>query len=190
MELMPLEEGECQRVLDIGMAQATDKNGFQIKITDAAKFLLTNLSEGYPHFLQEFAYCAFEEDDDNTIDEKDVTDSLFREHGAFDQLGRKYFAQYYDAPSSDDYRKVLDAMATHGDDWVSRAVLIKESGVKSTIVDNALRALKNKDIIFQHVSKQGHYKLPTRSFAVWIKAKGRVPETASHGGPNLFDAKK
>jgi len=178
MELKPLEDHERISVLDMGMEEAVKINGFEISITPTAKAIIASLSEGYPHFLQEFAYCAFEEDTDNSIDDKDVLNSLFREHGAFDQLGRKYFAQYYEAPSSDDYRIVLDIMADHNNEWIGRADLIKESKLKAGTVDNALRALKNKNIIFQHESKQGQYRLPTTSFAVWIKAKKRA-ETAS-----------
>jgi hypothetical protein len=178
MELAPLEDDECAQVLDIGLRQASEKNNFAIEITKGAKDLLADLSEGYPHFLQEFAYCAFEEDDDNKIDEMDVIESLFKEHGAFDQLGRKYFAQYYAAPSSDDYRRVLDAMSNHGNDWIGRTDLIKEAKLKAGTVDNALRALKSRDIIVQHESKQGQYRLPTKSFAVWITAKKRADEAA------------
>jgi hypothetical protein len=188
MELKPLEKGECEQVLDIGLSNATESNGFDISITDEARKYISDLSEGYPHFLQEFAYCAFEEDNDNTIDSKDVVKSLFREHGSFDQLGRKYFAQYYDAPSSDDYRKVLDTMAAHGNDWVGRAELIKESGLKAGTVDNALRALKTKNIIVQHEAKQGQYRLPTKSFAVWIKAKNKAERASQdEGAPGLFE---
>jgi len=174
MELAPLERGEREQVLSIGLNEAIKKNGFEINITPEAKDQIADLSEGYPHFLQEFAYCAFEEDADNIIDADDVHKSLFREHGSFDQLGRKFFAQYYDAPSSDDYRKVLDTMAAHGNDWVGRTELIRESGLRANTVDNGLRALKGKDIIVQSESRQGQYRLPTKSFAVWIKAKNRA----------------
>jgi hypothetical protein len=115
--------------------------------------------------------------------------SLFKENGAFDQLGRKYFNKYYSAPGSDDYRKVLGVMAEHFDAWVDRATIIKESGLKPSIVDNALRALKGKDAIIPHESRPGHYKLPTRSFAVWIKAKRRLAPAAAENGnnPSLFE---
>jgi hypothetical protein len=187
MELAPLEHNEREQVLEIGMDEAIKQNGFPIEMTPDAKQLICNLSEGYPHFLQEFAYCAFEQDNDNKIDDRDVLSSLFREHGSFDQLGRKYFAQYYTAPSSDDYRILLDTMADHSNDWIGRADLIKESQLKPGTVDNALRALKTKNIILQHESKQGQYRLPTTSFAVWIKAKKRA-QTASQNRvpPNLF----
>jgi hypothetical protein len=187
MELKPLEDAERGHVLDIGIKDAVKKNGYEITITPEARQLISNLSEGYPHFLQEFAYCAFEVDDDRTIDENDVMNSLFREHGALDQLGRKYFAKYYEAPSSDDYRIVLDTMANHNNAWISRADLVKESGLKAGTVDNALRSLKRLDIILPHESRQGEYRLPTTSFAVWIKAKRRVEAVNSTHPPGLFD---
>jgi hypothetical protein len=174
MELMPLEDVERENVLDQGIEDANKKNTAPATMTTAAKKMIANLSEGYPHFLQEFAYCAFEEDTNNIIDESDVLQSLFREHGSFDQLGRKYFAQYYQMPGSDDYRKVLDVMSDHGNDWVSRGQIIKESGLKGGTVDNALRFLKSNAIINPDLSKSGLYKLPTRSFAVWVKAKKRA----------------
>jgi hypothetical protein len=171
MDLRPLEERECEQVIDIGMTEASDKNQTPIRITNDAKKHIAGLSEGYPHFLQEFAYCAFEADTDNVIDKGDVTGSLYSENGAFDQLGRKYFDQYYAAPDSDDYRTVLDAMAEHSDGWVQRATIIQETGLKGGTVDNAVRALKAKNIIWTNEQRSGQYRLPTKSFAIWIKAR-------------------
>jgi hypothetical protein len=187
MSLKPLEPRERESVLESGLEEAVVKNGFPITISDEAKRLISNLSEGYPHFLQEFAHCAFEEDSDNVIDRSDVAKSLYRENGAFDQLGRKYFDQFYTAPYSDDYRKVLDIMADHLDGWVDRATIIS-GGVKAGTVDNALRALKDKKIIVQNEMKRGQYRLPTMSFAAWIKAR-KVAKTDLENlvnGPTLF----
>ena len=188
MNLKPLDDGECEQVIDAGLKEAIEKNGFNITITPDAKGALCKLSEGYPHFLQEFAFSAFEEDSDNVIDGKDVSESLFKENGAFDQLGRKYFDQYYAAPNSDDYRKMLDAMAEHSDEWISRAAIIAESGVKGSTVDNGLRALRTKTLIIQDEMRMGFYKLPTKSFAVWIKAKKLRQRAALDGqAPMLFE---
>jgi hypothetical protein len=187
MNLKALETLEREQVLDMGMKEATEK-GVAVTMRKDAKELICSLSEGYPHFLQEFAYCAFEEDADNVIDSYDVGRSLLRENGAFDQLGRKYFNQYYTTPGSDDYRKVLHTMADHLDEWVERATIITETGLKGQIVDNALRALKSKNIISRHEMKAGLYKLPTRSFAVWIKLRQRAEKAVQRDAdPSLFD---
>jgi len=92
------------------------------------------LSEGYPHFLQQFAHSAFAEDKDNIIDVQDVMESAFKENGALAQLGQKYFNEMYHARiNSDDYRRVLDTMANHGDDWVARKTIIEQTpGCRNT----------------------------------------------------------
>jgi hypothetical protein len=100
-------------------------------------------------------------------------------------LGKKYFDQFYTAPDSDDYRKVLNVMADHLDAWVDRATIIAESGLKGGTVDNALRALKSKNIILDSEMKRGDYRIPTMSFAVWIKARNVAQKTSE--APGLFD---
>jgi Cdc6-like AAA superfamily ATPase len=178
LALKPLEPPERAQVLQMGLDEANNKNDKAVNMDEAAATLISGFSEGYPHFLQEFAYCAFEKDDDNIIDRKDFLESLFSENGAFDQLGVKYFNKPYNTPGSDDYRKVLHAMAENLDGWVSRAEIIQESGLKGATVDNALRALKQKDIIVQHEAKAGRYRLPTRSFATWINIQKKADAEA------------
>jgi len=169
--LKPLEDSERKEVIDRGLKMSVEAGGDPVTITDEAKEMIANLSEGYPHFLQEFAHCAFNYDSDNQIDVGDVTGGTYSENGAFDQLGKKYFNQYYAAPGSDDYRRVLIAMADHLDAWVTRAAIIAESKLKASTVDNALRALKAKQVILQNDNLPGQYRLPTKSFAVWLKIR-------------------
>jgi len=172
LPLGPLEGPEREDVIDKALDKAEEKNGFRTKITEEAKTAIATLSEGYPHFLQEFGYYAFEQDADSHIDRQDVYDGAFLENGALDQLGQKYFTELYvDQVGSEDYRKVLIALAESLDDWVGRPEIIKRSGVKDRIVDNALRALKAKKIITANDRVKGEYRLPTKSFAVWIRAR-------------------
>ncbi len=169
--LEPLEPSECEEVIRRGLATAHEKNGTETKIEDSAMQTIVKLSEGYPHFIQQFAYSAFEEDADDNISLDDVYHGAFKENGALDQLGKRYFTElYFDRIASEDYRKVLNAMAENLDGWISRAEMIKSSGVKETQVTNALKALRERQIILPNENRQGEYRLPTKSFAVWIKA--------------------
>lgn len=171
MLLEPLELDERKKVVQLGLESANKKNIEQTIIENDALEFLAELSEGYPHFVQQFAYSAFETDVDNVIDLKDVGDGAFSDNGALSQLGDKFFNEMYNARvSSEDYRRVLDGMSDHGDQWVSRKQIINESGVVETSVTNALKALKDKEIILQDDSRRGYYRLPTRSFAAWINA--------------------
>jgi hypothetical protein len=86
-------------------------------------------------------------------------------------LGVKYFNEMYHGKIwSEEYRKVLNAMASHGDGWVSRRDIIYESGVGESNVTNALVALKERKIIMTEDGRRGYYRLPTKSFAAWINA--------------------
>lgn len=170
--LDPLEHAECKQVISRGLDIAAEKNGFKTEIEEEAMDMISSLSEGYPHFLQEFAFWAFGSDRDNKIDVDDVINGAFSDNGALHQLGKKYFTGLYiEQIGSEDYRKVLIEMAESLDGWVSRQHLIEKSGVKERIVDNALHALKDRNIIVQNPRVRGEYRLPTKSFAAWIKAR-------------------
>lgn len=169
--LDPLEPVERVRVIHRALDDAEEKNNFKTTITSDAERLISELSEGYPHFVQEFGHFAFQEDDDNNIDVNDVLEGAYKENGALAQLGHKYFHEpFYDQIASDDYRRVLQAMAEHMDNFVTRAVLRKTAGVKEYTLNNALKALKERNIIIANERRKGEYRLPTKSFAIWIKA--------------------
>ncbi|MDP9590623.1 UNVERIFIED_ORG: hypothetical protein J2W19_003187 [Shinella zoogloeoides] len=173
MVLDPLLTHERELVIDSGIRQANEKNEIQTTIEGAASKLLGGLSEGYPHFIQQFAYSAFDTDTDDIISPQDVVTGAFAENGALAQLGNKYFSEMYHSKiASDHYREVLHTMAEHSDQWVSRKIIIAESGLPSTTVNNALAALKTRGIILADESRKGRgfYRLPTRSFAAWINA--------------------
>jgi hypothetical protein len=70
-------------------------------------------------------------------------------------------------------------MADRMDGWAGRQEIIEKSGVKERIVDNALHALKERKIILANPRARGEYRLPTKSFAAWIKVSeaGKSAET-------------
>jgi hypothetical protein len=174
--LEPLLPGERMQVIEKGLTDALKKNGFQTNITADAKEAISDLSEGYPHFVQQFAFCAFEEDADNNIELKDVQQgALHPDKGAIQQLGLKYFHElYFDQIGSDEYREVLHAMAGNLDEWISKQELRKKLNIKQSTLDNAISALKKRRIILPKPGKAGVYRLPTKSFAVWIKSFTRA----------------
>lgn len=189
--LEPLLPAERAEVIDKGLAEANTKNGFQVSITPDAKEAIAELSEGYPHFLQQFAFCAFNEDTDNTIDITDVREgALHPDKGAIQQLGLKYFHElYFDQIGSDEYRDVLRAMSAHLDSWVTKAEVRKNVHIKESTLNNAIAALKKRHIILAKPGVAGTYRLPTKSFAVWIRAftKARqeaLPFQGSENGAN------
>lgn len=174
--LEPLLEAERIQVIEKGLAEANQKNGFQTNITTEANGAISVLSEGYPHFVQQFAFCAFEVDTDNNIDLKDVHQgALHPDKGAIQQLGLKYFHElYFDQIGSDEYRDVLRTMAENVDGWISKADLRRNLNIKQSTLNNAISALKRRHIILTKPGRAGVYRLPTKSFAVWIRAFTRA----------------
>jgi hypothetical protein len=178
LTLEPLLPDERSQVIERGLAQATEKNGFEVSILPDAKDAISELSEGYPHFLQQVSFCAFNEDSDNIIDLNDVREgTLNPEKGAIQQLGLKYFHDlYFDQIGSDEYRGVLRAMAGQLDGWITKAEIRRKVPIKESTLNNAIAALKKRHIILAKPGAAGTYRLPTKSFAVWIKALTKAKE--------------
>ncbi len=183
--LKPLSWEESVEVVRRGLRDATETNAFETRVTAEAESLIAMYSEGYPHFVQQFAYCAFEADKDREIDRADVLEGAWGEHGAFEQLGTKYFeGLFFDQINSDDYRQVLRFMAERLDEWVSKEEIRKSVSLKETTLSNALQALKKRRIILPKPGQQGTYRLPMKSFAAWIKAYTAGPEPPPLGPPS------
>ena len=173
MSLEPLEHDERIQVIESGLKLIREKPETEYSIDETAAALISELSEGYPHFLQQFAYSAVEEDQDHRISVDDARTGAFKEHGALDQLGNKYFYDMYHSINSDDYRSVLLSMSDQLDGWISRAEIIEKSKLKSTTVDNALQSLKKKSIILQGDSKRGDLPLTNEIICGLDKSNGR-----------------
>jgi hypothetical protein len=181
--LEPLSPNERVGVIRLGLAAAKEKNGYEVSVTEEAERWISVFSEGYPHFIQQFAHCAFTADSDNEIDIHDVWKGAFGENGAFQQLGLKYYHDlYFEQINSDEYRKVLRAMSDHFDDWVSKAQIRAASGLKESTLANAIAALKKRNIIIAHDGRKAMYRLPTKSFAVWIKSYTEASSQAQASG--------
>ena len=170
-DLKQLSQKDNFSVVESGLIIANKINKTHVSIEAEALDLISQLSEGYPHFLQEFSYKAFEADTDYIIDVMDVKEGAFGSDGALSQLGHKFFNEmYFNQIGSDDYRKVLAAMARYSDNWVNRTMIKSEIDIKDTTLNNALQALKSRNIIVPNPGQSGEFKLPTKSFAAWINA--------------------
>ena len=169
--LKPLNEKDRKRVVTRGLDEANKKNKVATTISNDALDIISKYSEGYPYFIQQYAFSAFDHDTDNNIDENDVKEALIKENGALQLLGQRYFENMYtDEIRSDDYRKVLQVIAMHMPDALSRKQIIEEAHLKPHTVDNALTALKKKGTVIPLSGTDGLFKLPSMSFAAWILA--------------------
>jgi len=160
-------------VIDKAIEEGNNINSEKCTISEKAKNHISTLSEGYPHFIQQFGYSAFDYNTDGEISGDDVLDAAFNQNGALDAIGSRYYANdFHSKIKSDEYRQVLSIMAENMNSWVKKSdIRIKFSGDDQTLTD-ALRALTARKIILKNPSKMGEYRLQHRGFAIWIKLFG------------------
>ena len=128
LQLGRLTNQEVANVITLCLERANRDNEEKTTITDEARKVLVNLSEGYPHFIQQFGYSAFASDKDFLIDQTDVQASAFGQRGALDLIGDRYYRNdFYNKIQQDSYRQVLRIMADDLDGWVSRSAIASSS---------------------------------------------------------------
>lgn len=173
LNILELNPEDRYYVIQKGLDEGNKINEDKTTITEQAKRQISSLSEGYPHFIQQFAYSAFEYNSDGEISEDDVLEGAFREGGAIDALGTRYYASaFHEQIKSDEYRQVLGIMAENLNAWIKKSdIRSKFSGSEQTL-NNALQALTNRKIILKNPSKIGEYRLQQKGFALWIRLFG------------------
>jgi len=165
-----LTNEEVINVVDLCLSKANESREAKITITSGAKGLLVFFSEGYPHFIQQFGYSAFEADTDGVIDENDVGQGAFNQRGALEQIGDRYYRDdFYNKIQKDTYRQVLRIMADSLDSWVGKKEISAKFNGKQSALDNAIYALRERHIIQSKEGVRGVYRLRHKGFAFWIK---------------------
>lgn len=170
IQLDRLSKEEVKSVVNICLQKARRLSGRSTRIDDQAMETIVFFSEGYPHFIQQFGYSAFAKDKDDSIDVEDVVSGALGRGGALELIGDRYYRDnFYNKIQAENYRQVLRIMAESLDGWITkREIRAKFKGEDSTL-NNALKALRSREIIFSKEGSPGVYRLQHRGFAWWIK---------------------
>jgi hypothetical protein len=173
LKLDALSADEVGRVVEVCLAKANEQNPTSTTIDDNAKAALVMLSEGYPHFIQQFGYSAFEYDTDNVLSVADVMSGAVLGKGcAIEAIGDRYYRDaFYNKIKKDSYREVLRIMAEKSNEWVTKSDIKAKFKGKGQILDNALNALRKRHIILCKEGSKGVYRLQHRGFALWINLR-------------------
>ena len=171
-----LSYADAAVVVDRCLEMANETNQVSTTISDEAKSSLVGLSEGYPHFLQQFGFSAFAIDKDNAIDDDDVFSGALADGGALARIGDRYYRDdFYNRIQADSYRQVLRIMADKLDSWVTKAEIRARFKGNTTTLDNAIQALRDRTIILSKEGERGVYRLQHKAFAYWIKLYTTAP---------------
>ena len=175
-----LTNDETNLVIDRCLAEAEKLNGKATKIADDGRQLLVGFSEGYPHFIQQFGYSAFAADTDDLITTPDVINGAFGKNGAMEAIGDRYYRDnFYNKIQEENYRQVLRIMADKLDGWVTKAEIRARFKGSDSSLDNAIKALRDRRIIFSKEGARGVYRLQHKGFALWIKMYTTDPSEIS-----------
>lgn len=169
MPIEPLGNEDVRRII-YQCIDETKKKGDVANITEEAVASLVALSEGFPHFLHQFGYCAFNYCLGETVEVSHVELSAFGPNGALSIIGDSYYrVDFFEKIQGEAYRQVLRIMSIRLDDWVTKEEIRKEFNGKPATLNNALLALRDRRIILAKQEKKGVYKLQNKGFAVWIR---------------------
>jgi hypothetical protein len=173
-----LESTDIERIIDICIQRVKEKGHKTRSITSDGKNALVRLSEGFPHFLHQFGYTAYEFEEEKDIDQHIIIESAFMPKGGLSLIGDKYYHDdYYNKIKEPSYRQVLKIMADSLDGWVKKSDISKRFVGKKSTLDNAIKALRDKGIILDNETTRGVYKLLNKGFALWVKLYGEKHDT-------------
>lgn len=182
IEMDRLSMNEIGTVIEKVQESSIELNGYKLEVTDEAKTGLIYFSEGFPHFIHQYGYSAFELSDGKVITDSNVLDGAIGKNGALEKIGNKYYRDdYYKKIQGDEYRQVLNIMANSLDNWVSKKHIRENFKGTDNKLNNAIQALLTRGIILPKEGTRGIYRLLDKGFAWWIRLKctQEEPQTKS-----------
>jgi Cdc6-like AAA superfamily ATPase len=183
IELLRLSNDEIKRVIALCMEEAKTLNEKTFLFSDDAEDAIIDFSEGYPHFIQQYGFCAFAKAQNTLISLQNVTDGAMCKKGALELIGDRYYRNdFYNKIQGEGYREVLRIMADYDNQWVAKSTIKVAFTGKSSTLDNALHTLKERNIILSKEGEKGVYRLQDRGFAHWIKLYTNRDNSESYDG--------
>jgi AAA ATPase domain len=183
VELKRMTQEESVAILNRCLA-SSDK-----KIDNSSLATIAKWAGGFPYFLHQLGYDAFDVDSDGVIDVDDVASGLIKSLTHFERMS---FGQMYKSVEGKQKQKIVDALAETFDKPKTAMELQKKLSIKN--IHQYLKPLE-KDGIVELVDKR--YRLSSELLSIYVrlfkniprqtaqkaKAAPDVPTTPSKGEP-------
>jgi len=122
---------------------------------------------------------------------EDVAEGAFTPNGAIRLIGDRYYRDdFYNKIQKDSYRQVLRIMADRLDSWVAKDEIKQTFKGAESVLNNALKALRDRHIILSKEGVRGVYRLQHKGFAFWIKLQTTEPAQLRHEMETASDARE
>jgi len=165
-----LSDDQMDEVVAHGLELANERNEEAVKIDSDAMAEIRQLSEGYPYFVQQYAFSSFRANSDTVISLDDVKEGLFGPRGAVAEIGGNFFLESFrSGASTEEYQQVLRYVADQ-DGWTVRKDIITNTGLPEKTVGNALASLKKAELV-ESGSRRGFYRVPTVALRLWLQSR-------------------
>lgn len=175
-QLKPLEEKDVKYIINKAIEDINSKSPDNIiKMENGVIEKFYELSEGYPHFLQQIGFSAISDLETNILTAKIVENAMYKKGGALDLIGRRYYSDlFYNKINVESYRQILKIMANKWNQWISKTEIRKEFTGSGSELNNGINALRKRNIILTKKGVRGVYRLQWMSFAFWIRTHNMI----------------
>lgn len=166
IEVSLMTAEEAGQVIDKTLGQTSPR----VAIDARAREAIIHFAGGYPQFIQELGYAAFEVNPGGLLSYQDFVRGLEGDEfyeGAIQQLGRRHFDKMYlQDIGSDTYRKILSTIARHDQETIEPTEIADQSGISAKKIGAYLRNMVARNILVRE--SRGEYRLVNRLFGVYI----------------------
>jgi len=157
VELKRMTTEECLNIVRNCIATSTKS------IRDDAALAIATQSGGFPYFLHQLGYDAFEKDSDGAIDMKDVNNGLA---SSLLQFERMFFGDLYKSVEGKQKQKIVDQLANCYSAPRTAAELARALNIKN--VHQYLKPLE-KDGIVEKIKSR--YRLSSELLSIYVQAR-------------------
>ncbi len=161
IEVLPMTDSESSDILSLAL------NGSNTKILSTVTAKIVNLATGYPSPVHLLGYHAFDEDDNQLIDEDDFKKGLDK---VITLVKREELSSIYQKAGTGDYRKILQAMANYQADIVPLKHLADYIGRRSDAMSSYMNALIERGVVTR--IDRALYKISDPLLKIYIQKFG------------------
>ena len=168
IEISNLNRDESDSLIE----KALEKGQPLVKADKGFLNVVFKYSDGYPCFIHEICYSAFEVNNDEILDRIDFINGIVGTSsvkGAIINIFDKHFRQRYTEDIlSNSYRDILHILASFNENEIKSSEIQKKFKGNKNTCSTYLSRMVERGIIKKCEGKKGYYCIPESMFKLWL----------------------